>query len=140
MPDNTNKIKHLEMIEEIIKRMASNSFAIKGWAVAIVSAIIAYGKDQTNWKYYITAFIPLFVLHCLDSFYLYIERKYLDLYEKVRMKKNTQIDFDMNTDYFNKDNKMKLYIKSFLSFSVMLFYPVLGLLVLVIMYINIMVK
>ena len=28
-----NKIKHLEMIEAIIERMANNSFLLKGWAI-----------------------------------------------------------------------------------------------------------
>jgi len=28
-----NKIKHLEMLQNVIARMASNSFIIKGWSV-----------------------------------------------------------------------------------------------------------
>ena len=35
-----DKLKYLEMIQEIIKRMASNSFLLKGWSVTFASAII----------------------------------------------------------------------------------------------------
>ena len=33
------KLKHLEFVENVINRMNSNSFAIKGWAVTVVSAL-----------------------------------------------------------------------------------------------------
>lgn len=36
-----SKIKHLEMIQGIINRMASNSFYLKGWAVTLVAGIFA---------------------------------------------------------------------------------------------------
>ena len=32
-----NKIKHLEIIQGVINRMAGNSFALKGWAVTLVA-------------------------------------------------------------------------------------------------------
>lgn len=30
-----NKLKHLELIQGVINRMASNSFKLKGWAVTL---------------------------------------------------------------------------------------------------------
>ena len=36
-----NKIKHLEIIQGIINRMAGNSFALKGWAVTLIAGIFA---------------------------------------------------------------------------------------------------
>ena len=35
------KINHLQMIQGVISRMASNSFALKGWAVTLVAGIFA---------------------------------------------------------------------------------------------------
>jgi len=32
-----NKVKHLEMIQAVIARMATNSFMFKGWAVTLVA-------------------------------------------------------------------------------------------------------
>ena len=36
-----SKIRHLEMISNIISRMASNSLAIKGLCITLIAAIIA---------------------------------------------------------------------------------------------------
>ncbi len=35
------KLKHLEMIQGVVNRMASNSFQLKGWSVVLVSALFA---------------------------------------------------------------------------------------------------
>ena len=35
-----DKYKHLEMIQNIIQRMATNSFMLKGWAVTLIVAIL----------------------------------------------------------------------------------------------------
>ena len=37
-----NKRKHLEFIQDVINRMARNSFMLKGWTVLVVGAIIAF--------------------------------------------------------------------------------------------------
>lgn len=37
-----NKLKHLELIQGVINRMASNSFKLKGWAVTLASGIFAW--------------------------------------------------------------------------------------------------
>ena len=34
---NENKLKHLEFIQNIITRMNSNSFVIKGWSITLVT-------------------------------------------------------------------------------------------------------
>ena len=41
------KMKHLELIQEVIKRMANNSFLLKGWTVTLVTGILALAsKDR----------------------------------------------------------------------------------------------
>ena len=45
---NENKLKHLELIQGIINRMASNSFALKGWAVTLVAGIFALASKDTD--------------------------------------------------------------------------------------------
>ena len=34
-----SKLKHLEMIQAVINRMASNSFVFKGWSVSIIAGL-----------------------------------------------------------------------------------------------------
>lgn len=92
-----NKIKHLEMIEALIERMASNSFHLKGWAITLVAAIFVLSSKDANKWYMLIAYVPLVAFWLLDSFYLQLERKYKALYEEVRLKGEGEIDFNMNT-------------------------------------------
>lgn len=94
---NENKLKHLEMIQGIINRMASNSFALKGWAVTLVAGIFALASKDTDKIYFLIAYVPIVVFWFLDSYYLLQERLFRSLYGKVRQLPENEIDFDMNT-------------------------------------------
>ena len=94
MQERTELVEHLKMIEDIIKRMASNSFMLKGWAVTIASAVLVLmDGDHTEFTI-LVILIPLLFFWALDSYYLKLERKYRKLYDRVRMQRET--DFDMN--------------------------------------------
>ena len=82
-----NKLKHLEMIQGIINRMASNSFALKGWSVTLVAGIFALSSKDANEIYFLIAYI---------AYYLLQERLFRSLYGKVRRLSEEKIDFDMN--------------------------------------------
>lgn len=45
------KLKHLEFIQDMISRMAKNSFALKGWAVTLVAALFALAAKETKRKF-----------------------------------------------------------------------------------------
>lgn len=53
-----DRIKYLEMIQEIINRMASNSFALKGWAVTLIAGIFVLAEKDTNKMYFLVAYLP----------------------------------------------------------------------------------
>lgn len=89
------KIKHLEMIEAVIQRMAQNSFQLKGWAVTLVSIISAIVINGANLKLMILPLLPLLSFWILDAHYLQMERKYQILYRNVA-EKSTEIDFSMD--------------------------------------------
>ena len=90
-----NKLRHLEMIQEIINRMATNSFALKGWAVTLVAGIFALASKDTDKMYFLIAYVPVLVFWGLDSYYLMQERLYRALYDKTRRLDDTEIDFSM---------------------------------------------
>lgn len=90
------KLKHLEMIQAVITRMAGNSFALKGWAVTLVAGLFALSGQDADPLYYLVAYIPIVVFWYLDAFYLMQERLYRNLYEKVRKQSEEEIDFSMN--------------------------------------------
>lgn len=77
------KIKHLEFIQNIITRMNSNSFAIKGWMVTIVSALLALYANSNNEIFMFIAIVPTSIFWLLDAFYLAQERRFRCLYDDV---------------------------------------------------------
>lgn len=80
---DTNKIKHLEMILNIITRMNSNSFQIKEWMITIVSALLALYASSRNVTFIFIAIFPSLLFWYLDAYYLQQERKFRELYKDV---------------------------------------------------------
>lgn len=117
-----NKIKHMEMIQGIITRMANNSFALKGWSVTLVSALFALSGKDANLIYSLVAFIPIIVFWFLDSYYLSQERKYRNLYNIVRKLNDDQVDFNMDTRDSNISTHNTKIIKCFKSPTIFWFY------------------
>lgn len=93
--------QELNMIQDCIKRMASNSFMLKGWYVSLVflGATILCTKD-------VKPCYPLFLLIMLtsifwwlDGFFLKMETLYRWKYEwviKERLEGNTNNFYDLN--------------------------------------------
>ncbi len=90
-----SKIKHLEFLQNVINRMANNSFTLKGWAVTLVSGIFVLSGKDTDKLYFLVAYIPVIVFWFLDAYYLLQERLYRSLYEKVRRTDENNIDFSL---------------------------------------------
>lgn len=74
--DKTDIIKHLEFLQDIIKRMANNSFKIKGWTITLVTAILGLlaTKNLLTLKYISILIIPILGFAMLDAYYLRLER------------------------------------------------------------------
>lgn len=106
-----NKVRHLDMIQGIINRMAKNSFALKGWAVTLVAGIFALASRDADKLFCLIAYAPILIFWGLDSYYLLQERLYRALYNKVSVLTEEQIDFDMNT----KSPEFKSYQNTWIS-------------------------
>ena len=116
------KLAHLEMIQAVITRMASNSFALKGWAVTLVAGLFALSSKDANQFYYLVTYIPIVVFWYLDSFYLCQERMYRNLYEKVRKLGEEEIDFSMNAAAREFQTDKTTVANCFLSKTILGFY------------------
>lgn len=124
----TNKIKHLEMIENIIERMAKNSFQLKAWAMTLVTVVGALGAKESDKRFMLIAFVPIIGFWLLDAFYVQQERRYKALYRSVCEKKEEDIDFNMNTRNItitNDESERICFFSCLKSASVSLFYGVL---------------
>jgi hypothetical protein len=79
-----DQTKHLDYIQAAISRMNNNSFQMKGWMVAIVSALLAiFAGDRQNHAYALIAILPTVIFWFLDTYYLWQERKFRGLYNDV---------------------------------------------------------
>ncbi len=119
-------LAEVTIIQDIIKRMAFNSFIIKGWAITlVVVALLLKGNTYQVW----IAFIPLLIFWFLDTYFLWQERMYRKLYDWVvenRLKTDEYL-FSMNAYRFKKQVHKRLRIM----FSVTLgwFYGSIGILI-----------
>lgn len=98
------KMKHLEMIQAIINRMAQNSFMIKGWAITLVVALFAFVGNKLNIEFVPLIFTPILLFGGLDAYYLMLEKRYRELYKQTAQKEENAIDFQL---VISKDHKTK---------------------------------
>ena len=106
---------HLTFIQGIITRMNSNSFSMKSWMVAIVSALGAiYASNTCNphsYVYFFIAVAAVLIFWCLDAYYLKMERQYRDLYNDV-LKRTEETDFNLEADDYKQSFWCALWSKS----------------------------
>ena len=96
------KIKHLEFIQGVINRLASDSFRMKGWSVVLVSALLVLLAREGRIEFVAVALVPVLAFWGLDGYFLQQERLYRALYDHVRTLENDSIDFSMNVGLFSK--------------------------------------
>lgn len=87
-----NKLKHLEFIQGVINRLASNSFHMKGWSVVLVAAILVLLAREGRLDAAFIAFGPALVFWGLDGYFLWQERLYRALYDHVRTLDERDVD------------------------------------------------
>jgi len=122
-------LKEIDIIQDIIKRMAFNSFMIKGWAITlVVVTLLLKGTDKSQiW----IAFIPLVVFWFLDAYFLRQERMYRTLYDWVinnRLKTEEHL-FDMKTRRF--ENEIQSIPRIMFSITLGWFYGSIAILVII---------
>ncbi|MCK5492349.1 MAG: hypothetical protein KAJ14_04480 [Candidatus Omnitrophica bacterium] len=130
-----NKIKHLEIIQGVINRMAQCSFLLKGWTVVLVSALFALAAKDSNILFIYLAYFPAIAFWILDGYYLYQERLYRNLYDKTRNTEESNIDFSMNKKEFEGKNKAS-WIDSILSKTLLIFHLSIILTIIIVMIIS----
>lgn len=102
-------IEEIKIIQDIIKRLAFNSFMIKGWAITLVVVTLLLKGDKYQ---VLISFIPLIVFWFLNAYFLWQERMYRKLYDWVvsnRLKTDEYL-FDMNAYQFKGDVQSKFRI------------------------------
>ena len=121
MTDKEQIIKHLEMTQGVVNRLAHNSFLIKGWSMTILAAAILFIARSNDYsECLILAFIiPVVSFWVLDGYFLWQERLFRGIYNDVRQQEKT--DFVMNVPaQFKKPNNK--WVNSIFSLTLNIFY------------------
>lgn len=86
MPEYTeDRRQHLAFIQDVITRMNSNSFSLKGLMMTIVAGLGAFfvnDYDESAAVFYLAiALLLVLIFWFLDAYYLKMERQYHMLYD-----------------------------------------------------------
>jgi len=100
--------QYFTIIQDVINRMAQNSFLIKAWTVTLIAAIFILTFSIVNILIFGVLLAIAIIFWVLDSYYLKLERVYRRLYQtKVeeynnnQKRKNMKL-FDMDYEPFKK--------------------------------------
>jgi len=123
-------IRHVDIYQGLIARMAGNSAACKQWAIALVSAVLVLVANDGQTHFAVLAGVPAILFAFLDAYYLALEKQF-------RNALNTFLN-ELSAGYLHADKLFRVrvdgklpstFLESLLSWSVWPFY--LGMLVLV---------
>ena len=73
--------KHLDLIQGVINRLASNSFSVKTWAVGLIAVLGGLAAKDADARMACALLLPALCFWGLDAYYLRQERLYRKLYE-----------------------------------------------------------
>jgi hypothetical protein len=93
-------VKHLEMIQAIISRLAGNSFLIKAWTVTVAAAAYSIAVNRLDWRICTIGTLAVAEFWVLDSYFLRQERIFRLLYDYVRSDIRAMPRFSMATTRF----------------------------------------
>lgn len=105
MSDHENLHKELDLVQDCIKRMANNSFLLKGWTLSLLTVIIALAQDVSQTKLIVTLIVPTLCFWYLNAYFLRAECRYRKLYGwvVVNRPKTVEHQYDLNPGRFDKD-------------------------------------
>ena len=119
-------VKHLEMIQVVINRLGTNSFLVKGGSlITIIAATILALQAADHFIFNIltlTVLIPIILgFWTLDSYFLWKERLFRQVYEEVRQQTDTDFSMDVSKHKAKASCSWKLAV---FSVTLILFYTI----------------
>lgn len=103
------KLKHLEFIQAVITRMATNSFLFKGWTITIAAGLSAFAAVESRTALLVLALVSTLLFWGLDGYYLWLECCFREMYKQVAAKAEAAIDFTMTP---SKPDPVRTWLKT----------------------------
>lgn len=94
--DNAGVIAHINVLQDIINRMADNSKSCKQWCILVVSAILTLSTKDADIqsRLFMICLVPLVMFCFLDCYYLYQEKGFRDDMEVFIYRLNNNEDVE----------------------------------------------
>ncbi len=126
------KIKHLEFIQDVITRMAHNSFMIKNWCITVTVALLAIASKIDNVVFVIVSIFTTIMFWILDSYYIQQERKFRVLYDDAIAPDFPVFKMSPSKELLSlpKNKKNLNFWRVFFSKTIVMLYPTLIVMVL----------
>jgi hypothetical protein len=103
-------VKHLEITQGVINRLANNSFLIKGWSMTILAAAILFiARVESDNSVYLTLsfVIPVISFWVLDGYFLWQERLFRGIYNDIRTQDDSDFKMDIPAQLKKPNNKWR---------------------------------
>ena len=118
-----SKLKHIDIIQSTMSRMAQNSFTIKGWTITILVGLFVFLQKDNFRNNMIIYLVPIIFFWSLDSYYLWQERLFRKLYNDVIVNVTEESDLSMNIIQYK--NTVKFFSSLFSVSEIMVYLPLL---------------
>jgi len=76
--------KHIDLIQGVVSRLATDSFLMKGWGLTVAAAFFGLSAKDISGALGLVGLMPICAFWGLDAYFLSRERLYRLLYESVR--------------------------------------------------------
>lgn len=80
----TNRIKHMEMVQAVVARLGGNGFLVKGWAITIAAGFSGFALSRDNAWLGAIGLISVLFFWSVDAYFLRSERLFRALFTQVR--------------------------------------------------------
>jgi uncharacterized membrane protein YjfL (UPF0719 family) len=96
------RIRHLEMIQGAVSRLANDSFLVKGWAITVAGIILGFAVTADRQALALVSLIPTLIFWMLDTYYLRAERLFRAFYRRA-------VEHPEQVGYFRMDATSKAF-------------------------------
>ena len=117
---------HIEIMQGVIARMAENSRSCKVWCVTLVAAVLVLVARTGEPQHALIAVVPTALFLILDTYYLALERAFIDSYNGfVKKLHGGSLPVTGIYKIAPTGSIPKLFLNRLRSFSIWPFYPVI---------------
>ena len=117
------RVKHLEMLQGLITRMAGYGASFKSYCITVATAVVGFAFTLHRPAVAVLALLPVMAFAVADAQYLRVERRFRDVFDLVRKESWGEMpSFEINLASAPKQS----FLRAVTSWSIVWFYAPLA--------------